>query len=107
MRLAFEVRQPNRKYTYIIIWKIGDKKITPTDKVYSTQNTALAAFLYSQGFEYLGTDKSKYPVVSFQFENASKNFTEAVTAFEIGKAEGNIVLFFRAYKKMLDEIHSS
>ena len=38
---------------------------------------------------------------SFHFDNTTQALRESVRLFQAGKAEGNILIFYRAYKKML------
>ena len=77
---------------------------TPLDNTYQTRNTALAAWLYSQGFELLDTDITESDSVVFLFKNDDKTLKEAVRLYQLGQAEGNINIFFGAYKKMLRRI---
>jgi hypothetical protein len=67
---------------------------------FSTTDTALAAWLYSQGFDLLDVEAENFPS-NFVFENSSPHLAEAVKTFQCGKAEGNITVFFLAYKKLL------
>lgn len=70
---------------------------------YSTPDTALAAWLYSLGFELLDTDTSEFPTI-FYFEDSDKELARLARDFQIGRAEGNITAFFRAYKFLLGKI---
>jgi len=74
-----------------------------SSNVYSTTDTALAAWLYSQGFELTDVDSSNFPSV-FYFENSNPKLQQTVHDFQCGKAEGNVIVFFRAYKKLLSMI---
>jgi len=67
---------------------------------YSTRDTALAAWLYSNGYPLADVDRRNIPVV-FYFTRDSKKMGNLIRDFQVGRAEGNVVLFFRAYKKML------
>jgi len=69
-------------------------------EIFSTTDTALAAWLYSQGFDLADVDSSKFPSV-FYFSNSDPKLQESVRTFQCGKAEGDILAFFRAYKKLL------
>ena len=71
--------------------------------LYSTTDTALAAWLYSQGLELADVDSSEFPSV-FYFKNSDPKLQQIVRDFQCGKAEGNIIVFFRAYKKLLGKI---
>ena len=68
-----------------------------------TTDTALAAYLHSEGFELLDVDSFKFPSV-FHFENENPQINEFARKFQVGKAEGNIATFFRSYKLMLARI---
>lgn len=76
------------------------------EPIFSTPNTALAAWLYSQGFDLLEIDNTNFPTV-FHFEDSSKALHSAVRDFQVGRAEGDIVAFYRAYKVLLDKIKGS
>ncbi len=73
------------------------------DGLYPTTNTALAAWLYSQGFQLTDVDASSFPSV-FYFESSSPKLQESVRDFQVGKAEGNIATFYRSYKRLLSMI---
>lgn len=69
------------------------------DGQYSTKNTSLAAYLYMEGFVLLDVDTDNFPSI-FIFES-SDLLLERVHIFQIAKAEGNLVLYFEAYRKCL------
>jgi len=73
--------------------------IENTDGNFSTKNSALAAYLYMEGFELLDVDISSFPSV-FIFETNSR-LPQCVHNFQIAKVEGNLVLFHEAYRKCL------
>ena len=75
----------------------------PSESTYSTADTALAAWLYANGFQLLKIDRSEFPSI-FHFEDSSEELTQLVHDFQAGKAEGNIIIFFRAYKILLGKI---
>lgn len=75
------------------------------DGQYSTKNTSLAAYLLIEGFNLLDvhieTIENNYrTVATFIFEN-NNSLLEHVHKFQIAKAEGNLVLYFEAYRKCL------
>lgn len=74
--------------------------------VYSTTNTALAAYLHSEGFELLDVDTSGFPSV-FNFKNDNPKLMDYVRAFQVAKARGNIAIFFRSYKLLLAQIRDN
>ena len=72
---------------------------------FSTKNTSLAAYLYMEGFELLDvlfeSNQGSYNTVAvFVFESNSL-LSELVKKFQVAKAEGNLVLYFEAYRKCL------
>ena len=75
-----------------------------TNQHYSTRDTALAAWLISQGFELLKVERDNPSSVAFLFEDNGKGLTGAVKEFQLGTPEGNILAFFRAYKNLLTMI---
>ena len=77
--------------------------ISPND-IYPTNDTALAAWLVSQGFELLDLDFSKPSSVAFLFKNDTKALKEAVRIFQRLEAVGNVNAFYRAYRQMLLKI---
>lgn len=68
-----------------------------------TRDTALAAWLDSQGFELLNTQKEAQGF-AFIFENGNPRLKEFVRDFQCGRAEGNILLFYQSYKRMLRKV---
>lgn len=70
---------------------------------YDTRDTALAAYLHSEGFELLDVDSSNFPTV-FYFGNDNSQLSKFIRDFQVGKAIGNIAVFFRSYKIMLARI---
>jgi len=69
------------------------------DGEYRTKSASLAAYLYMQGFQLLDVDTSGFPAV-FIFEDG-KQVQEHVHKFQVAQAEGNLVLFYEAYRKCL------
>jgi len=75
------------------------------DDIYPTPITPLAAYLITLGFKQPEMDFSNPSQVVFLFKNDTKALEEAVFAYRTAKAEGNIVLFYENYKKLLDRIN--
>lgn len=71
------------------------------NNIYSTNNTALAAWLVSQGFKLLDLDFSDPRTVAFLFNNDTEALQQAIRLFQLEEAVGNIGAFFRAYRRML------
>ncbi len=78
-------------------------ELTSKESLYSTKDTALAAWLYCKEFELVKVDTSVFPTI-FYFRNDIPDLQKFVHMFEVGVAEGNVVLFFRGYKTMLSKI---
>lgn len=85
-----------------IVYDSNQIKMTINDSVL-THDTALAAYLVTQGF---GS-----PII--EYENSSRAFflftnkpeiTDFIDNYDAGRAEGNIVLFFVAYQTLLRRI---
>lgn len=72
----------------------------PGQDRFITRDTALAAWLYSNGYMLAEVDRRNHPVV-FYFTRDSEEMDNLIRDFQVGRAEGNVVMFFRAYKKML------
>ena len=77
------------------------KLISSTE--YFTTNTALAAYLQSEGF-VPDIDNSNPNRCIFIFENSDPILTKCIRDFETGKAIGNIATFFYCYKRILSKI---
>lgn len=69
---------------------------------FPTQDTTLAAYLYSRGANLLGVDKTDYPY-TFKFED-SPEIRLIITRYQQGEAPGNIIAYHRAYKTLLRQI---
>jgi len=68
-----------------------------------TQNTALAAYLITEGFELLEALVEQNPV-SFIFEDCN-SLRGCVRCWQAGKAEGNLCIFFDNYRTLIKKIH--
>lgn len=68
---------------------------------FSTPNTALAAYLLSEGFELASKDVTNPQEISFVFNNTSPKLSELVRAFNMGTAQGNITTFYYNYRKLV------
>jgi len=75
--------------------------IASRDGEYSTSNTALAAYLRIEGFRLLDVMPSNgnSPAV-FYFEN-SPHVVEHERLWQLGRAEGNLCLFWESYRLCL------
>jgi len=73
---------------------------------FCTKHTALAAYLYAEGFNLLDVIIENHPyrsnqtIATFVFEDG-KQLEECVKLFQVSKAIGNLVLFWEAYRKMI------
>lgn len=70
---------------------------------FTTGNTALAAYLQSEGF-VLEIEFTPPRHCVFHFDNSNPHLIELVHNFESAKAVGNIVTFFFCYKRLLTRI---
>jgi len=68
---------------------------------FGTPNTALAAYLVTEGFELLSKDTTNPQEVIFIFSNTSSKLSELVRAFNMGTAQGNISIFYHNYRKLV------
>ncbi len=68
---------------------------------YATTDTAIAAYLQSEGFTLTDVDASNPRHCIFHFQNDNPKLSEFVHNFEIGQALGNIATFFFCYKRLL------
>lgn len=71
---------------------------------YTTTDTALAAYLMSEGFEYSHLDNTNPYRCIFTYPNNSTQLSQLIHDYESGKAMGNIALFFHCYKRLLIRI---
>lgn len=76
--------------------------MTNNNDFYKTSDTALAAYLIEQGFG--NPDIEKNGRRAFFIFPSDIKIDEAVHAWDTVKAEGNVVLFFRAYQSLLRRI---
>jgi len=77
-------------------------RLSSKKAIFSTPNTALAAYLISEGFELTDKDTSNPSHIVFIFHNSSVKLSELVHAFNIGKATGNIATFYHIYRELID-----
>lgn len=76
-----------------------------TDGNFSTKNTSLAAYLLMEGFElldvHLNASEHSYRTIATFIFKANDSLLECKRNFQVAKAEGNLVLYFEAYRKCL------
>ena len=70
---------------------------------FETTDTAIAAYLCYLGFRLIKIDSASFRSI-FIFERTSEAIDQAANSFEASIAVGNIPLFFRQYKKLLNEV---
>jgi hypothetical protein len=75
--------------------------VKKNNTTFSTPNTALAAYLISEGFELLKTNTTNPQEIVFIFDNTLSSLAEAVRSYNMGIAEGNIPTFYINYKKLV------
>jgi len=71
--------------------------------VYETSNTALVAYLDSSGFKdwdmSWDTERAK-----FVFHSPLSALEPYIRDFQMARAEGNVVLFYESYKRILGQL---
>lgn len=77
-----------------------------TNKDFPTKDTALAAYLISEGFELQDINRTNPKSCIFYFKNDNPKLTEFIRSYQIGKAEGNISSFIMCYRQLLTEVHA-
>jgi hypothetical protein len=71
---------------------------------FKTSDTALSAYLVSEGF---GTPEIEFPNGSrafFVFSRENPKIEDSINAWDTGRALGNVVMFFQAYQTLLRRI---
>lgn len=74
-----------------------------SSELFKTSDSALAAWLYSNGFQIHEVDDSKFPSVIF-FEHPNKEFHDLVRQWQRGEAQGNCCVFFTSYKTVIGRV---
>jgi len=69
------------------------------DGRFETRNSSLAAYLYMEGFDLLDVNIRNFPSIFIFVDSAS--LQECVHKFQVAKAEGNLVLYYNAYRRCL------
>lgn len=70
---------------------------------FKTSDTALAAYLISEGFSSPDIEYNGSPRATFVFNNVL-GIEKYLSDFDTARAVGNIVLFFNAYQTLLRRI---
>lgn len=78
--------------------------INEPDGFYSTTDTALAAWLHSQGIKLYSTDTNHFPS-TFHFKDEPP-IQELVHDYQVGNAIGNVANFYRSYRRLLSIVKS-
>lgn len=78
-------------------------EVSLQNHTFETPDTAIAAYLCYLGFRLLRIDSASFRSI-FVFEKTSETIDQAANSFEASIAVGNIPLFFRQYKKLLNEV---
>ena len=73
------------------------------EKHFKTSNTALAAYLISEGFGPPDIDYNGAKAF-FTFSLENPHINKCIRDYSIAKAEGNIVCFFNAYQSLISRI---
>jgi hypothetical protein len=80
---------------------------SPQNDTFKTSNTALAAYLISEGIESPEIEYNTDKRVFFIFQRNTPKIDELISKFDTARAVGNIVLFFNAYQNLLHRIKDS
>lgn len=80
--------------------------ISSHNGIFTTPETALAAYLQSEGYELLEIDNSNPRKCKFSFSNNDQRLAQLVFEFGCGKATGNIIKFYDCYRKLVDDVKS-
>lgn len=75
-----------------------------TEDIYRTSDTALAAYLITQGYDFPTIEYENGYRAFFVFPNVKDNLDKIISDFDTARAIGNIVLFFNAYQSLLRRI---
>lgn len=78
--------------------------VSDTVKPFRTSDTALAAYLVSEGIGTPDIEFTNGTRAFFLFTSNDSTLKNAVREFDTARAEGNIVLFFNAYQTLLRRI---
>ena len=73
------------------------------DTPFKTTDTALAAFLTSEGYPAT-LEFTNGLRATFVFERSDTKIDKLISDFDTARAKGNIVLFFNAYQTLLRRI---
>ena len=76
----------------------------PQPNTFKTTNTALAAYLISEGFNAPDIEYNGYDKASFIFDNKHHEVDKYVSDFDTLRATGNIPIFFNTYRALLNRI---
>jgi len=71
---------------------------------FRTSNTALAAYLISEGFGTPDVEFVNDSRAFFLFPKDNPKIQDFINAWDTVKAEGNVVMFFQAYQTLLRRV---
>jgi len=75
-----------------------------SEDIYRTSDTALAAYLISEGYDFPAIEYENGYRAFFVFQNPKTDIDKIISNFDTARAKGNIVLFFNAYQNLLRRI---
>lgn len=81
------------------------KEINDLQSPFETKDTALVAYLLSEGYKEPEVKHTNTECV-FCFSETDYELAVLVRNFQSGRATGNIPTFFRNYKRVLRRVHS-
>ena len=75
-----------------------------TEDIFRTSDTALAAYLVSEGYQSPLIEYENGNRAYFIFPRTKNKIEQSINEFDTARAKGNIVLFFNAYQNLLRRI---
>lgn len=78
---------------------INDNNTTSENHHFKTTNSSLAAYLYMLGYPIIDVINESWPT-TFVFKKDNR-LNEYRKLFQTAKAEGNLVLYYDAYRKII------
>ena len=76
----------------------------PAVASYETANTALLAYLDSEGFKDWDMVRENGSQVKYVLNYTPQKLEPFIRDFKMARAQGNIVLFYESYKRILSQI---
>jgi len=78
--------------------------ISTNDRSFRTSDTALAAYLVSEGYGTPDIEFTNGSRAFFTFQRDNPKIDTHINSWDTGRAKGNVVMFFQAYQTLLRRI---